>query len=555
MTNIDLGLRAMGESERLMEALRESEAVLQADIDQHKRREAELTKETELFSSFLRHSPIYVYIKAVTPTESRVLRVSDNFGELTGIPAAEMVGKTMQDIFPPDFAAQVTADDWGVVAGGQLRRLEERLAGRTFSTSKFPLVLGGETLLGGYTIDITEQRQAEQARHTREQQFVQTRKRESLGVMAGGVAQQLNLWLTTTQGSLELARADASPSVDDLLAEAAGAVQQAAGVSGSLLSYLGQRQHRRRPRHLGREVSAMFPRLRAAAPPSVRLALEVALDVPVCTVDTSELQDVIVILVTNAWEAIEGRGGTVRIAVRRSAAVPANAEPVDAPSDRGWACVEVSDDGPGMDGETRQRIFEPFFTTKRAGRGLGLPVVQGMVRASGGTVAVESAPGRGTTVKVYLPETQPEPPTKPWRAAAPELDLGDGRRAPDGAVLLVDDDAAVLRACQRIMRRLGLEVVSVENGAEALEVFSTRGDAIGSVLLDLGLPDMDGWQVLTGLRQLRPDVFVVVASGYDLTELRETVREHEPDGWLQKPFPIADLAAMFAPTRARLSAD
>ena len=552
MSPVELELLNRAENSEHTSALRASEPPLGPGLDAALDAGLKASAwQGELFGLFLRHSPIYAYVKEVTATESRVLRVSDNLVRLTGIPAAEMVGRTMEELFPPAFAAEMTAADWAVVSSRQELKLEEVLDGRTYTTLKFPLIIGERTLLAGYTIDITERREAEKARLELERQLMLAKKRESLSVMAGGVAHQLNNLLAIIRGNIELARAGASPAVDELLAEAEGAIQQTSDISGSLLSYLGQGQYHRSPRHLGREVSALLPRLRVGLPSEVRLTLEVAGDLPVCKIDPSELQGVVVNLVTNAWEAAGPDGCVVRIAARRAHTLPADAEVTTSAHGGAWACLEVSDDGPGMDGETRERMFEPFFTTKVLGRGLGLPVAQGIVRACGGAIAVESALGHGTTVRVYLPEcTKAERQATPWPPIVRVRSVPSGARAPGGAVLLVDDDPAVLRASQRMLQWLGREVLAVESGVEALAVFAAKADTIGGVLLDLSMPGMDGWQVLTALRQRRAGMFVVVASGYDLARLRRETRSEQPDGWLQKPYPIGELAAIFGSTRA-----
>lgn len=130
-----------------------------------------LREDAELFSLFMRHSPIYAYIKDVTPTRSVVLQASGNYDQMIGISGADMVGKSMTDLFPAELAAKMTADDWAVVSKGEMLRLDEELNGRSYTSIKFPIVQGGRTLLAGYTIDVTERKQAEEALQESEAKF------------------------------------------------------------------------------------------------------------------------------------------------------------------------------------------------------------------------------------------------------------------------------------------------------------------------------------------------------------------------------------------------
>jgi len=144
---------------------------LEDSASELKRAEEALRASNELFSLYMRHSPIYTYIKEVTPTQSIVLQASDNFGQMIGIPGGEMIGKTMSELFPPELAAKITADDWAVVSGGDVLRLDEELNGRSYNTIKFPIVLGDKTLLAGYTIDITEHKQVAEALKESEERY------------------------------------------------------------------------------------------------------------------------------------------------------------------------------------------------------------------------------------------------------------------------------------------------------------------------------------------------------------------------------------------------
>jgi PAS domain S-box-containing protein len=515
------------------------------DLTPRRHAEEALREADGLLAEFIGHSPIYVYVKEVSPGESRVLRASENFVQLVGIPGSRMAGKTMDELFPADSAAQMTADDWAVVSTGKVLEVEEVLRGRTYSTVKFPIALGTRRLLAGYTIDVTAQRRAEDARRALERQLLQAQRKDSLGVMAGGIAHHFNNLLLIIQSNLDMARERVDREVTTWLDDAQDAVRRAAAISGSLRSYVGQGENHREPRNLGDDLPALRPLLRAGVPSTVGLEFELDEDLPPVTIDPEGLRQVVWNVVTNAWEAIGPKGGLVRVVARRvtNLAAETGEQPGGARRAGPWLCLEVTDDGEGMDAETRERMFDPFFSTRFTGRGLGLAVTLGIIRANGGFIHVESAPRKGTTVRIYLPQSTP----MELAAARPAADQPPpaAPRAPrQGAVLLVDDDPLVLSSSHRLLRRLGHRVFTAASGAEAIELFAAQGDFIGSVLLDLNMPGLDGWDVLAALRKMRPDVYVVVASGYDLGELRKERREVQPDGWLQKPFSTADLSLL-----------
>ncbi len=529
--------------------------VAHTDITAIKRAEEALRETNEMYARFISQSPIYAYIKEVDERESRVLHASENFAEMIGIPGSKMIGRTMRELFPPELAEPMTAADQDVVRGGKVLRTEEELAGRSYASVKFPIALGEKTLLAGYTIDITERQRAEDQRRALERQLLHAQKKDSLGVMAGGIAHQFNNLLTIIQGNLELARGHGNPAVDALLADAESAVQRATAISRSMLSYLGQSAHHREPRNMARDTMDLLPFIRAALPTNVRLEVDIASDLPWCTIDPAELRVVVLNLATNAWGAVAERGGVVRVTVRREGAISATEDPDERPVQRAgpWSCLEVRDDGPGFDAETRERIFDPFFSTKFTGRGLGLPVAQGIVHASGGVIQVESTPPRGTVARVYLPESTPAELASLRPAAVGESLHATAVAPRSGAVLLVDDDNAVLRAGQRLLLRMERDVILASSGVEAIEAFAAHEDSIGCVVLDLSMPGMDGWEVLAELRRRRPDLYVIVASGYDLARLRKERRDVQPDAWLQKPFNATELAALLKPESAARS--
>jgi CheY-like chemotaxis protein len=262
---------------------------------------------------------------------------------------------------------------------------------------------------------------------------------------------------------------------------------------------------------------------------------------PPVRADRSQIQQVIVNLVTNAAEASEDRRGLILI---RAGSMDCDREfLMQTLAEKGlpegsYVWLEVEDSGTGMDADTLFRIFDPFFTSKFLGRGLGLAAVAGILRGHRGAIHVRSEPGRGTTFRVLLPVAgQAEKSASPRRKRRGERKLG-------GTVLLVDDDQAVLGVGRRMLEQIGLAVLEASGGEAAIELFRKQAGEISAVILDLTMPGMDGEQTLRALRTLRPEVPVILTSGYSEREASARFDEDEgPEGFLEKPFTVATLRA------------
>ena len=255
--------------------------------------------------------------------------------------------------------------------------------------------------------DISKLVEKEKERLALERRVLEAKKRESLGTMAGGIAHHFNNLLFAVLGNLDLAREELPEGVSfHHLLKAEKAAQRASELSRVMLTYIGQGFRRKAPLDLVRCVQELLPGIRKELPDRVRLEVDLPGEIPPVIMDLLEARQVIRNLVTNAWEAMEDRKGRVRIALgiadSDESRIGRNFAETSLAAGT-WVRLEVSDTGAGMDRDTRSRIFDPFFTTKFTGRGLGLPVTLGIVRAYGGAVFVQSRPGRGTTVRVLFP--------------------------------------------------------------------------------------------------------------------------------------------------------
>jgi CheY-like chemotaxis protein len=200
-----------------------------------------------------------------------------------------------------------------------------------------------------------------------------------------------------------------------------------------------------------------------------------------------------------------------------------------------YVCLEVLDAGSGIADKDIEKIFDPFYSSKSAGRGLGLSVVLGIVRAHKGAVTVESKPGKGSAIRVFLPVSNEQVLSQP-NDAAQSLEIAVG-----GTVLMVDDDEMLRKLGENMLRRLGFKVLLASDGVEALEVFEQHKDEIRCVLCDLTMPGMDGWETLAALRKLAPGLPVILASGYDKAQAMAGRHLELPQVFLSKPYQIKGL--------------
>ncbi len=395
--------------------------------------------------------------------------------------------------------------------------------------------------LGGAFHDITERRQVETEKNRLALVNQHLEKAESLGRMAGAIAHHYNNQLQAVIGNIDLALSDLPPTSSLALSmgEAMRSARKAAEMSGLMLTYLGQHTEATEPLDLGEITEGALDRLSQRSPPHIPLLSDLPSPGPSIRGNSKQFQHVLSQLLTNAWEAIGTNAGTVRVSVKTVAACDlpsANRAPISwRPSAADYACLEVADTGCGIEPQTMDKIFDPFFSTKFVGRGLGLPVVLGVVRAWQGAVSVESAPGRGSTFRLYFPRSLTPAPRR--RNQAPVARQPD-RRA---KVLVVDDEPAVREFAMLALTKAGHTVTAAANGLEAAHTFAKDAGAFDCVICDVTMPGMNGWETLTALRRLRHGVPVILMSGHREEHVMAAGTSERPHAFLQKPYDTQEL--------------
>jgi PAS domain S-box-containing protein len=362
-------------------------------------------------------------------------------------------------------------------------------------------------------------------------------KLEAVGQLTGGVAHDFNNLLTVIIGALDLMQrhpADAARR-ERMIEAAQGAAKRGERLTQQLLAFSRRQALKPELVHIDELLAESEPLLRRAVGEAVTLTIEAGAPDGVCNIDPSQFEAAVMNLVVNARDATPP-GGSIRVETHPCVLKDGEAE--DAPAGD-YLCVSVHDTGAGMDVDTASRVFEPFFTTKEPGRGtgLGLSQVYGFARQSGGAALVESAPGKGATLRIYLPLTEA---VAGRPAAAPETQVtahGPARR-----VLLVEDDASVGEMVEAMLADLGHEVLRAEAAAPAIEILG-RNDRIDLMLTDLIMPGgMNGVELAHAAVALRPGLPVILTSGYT----GETLGAAAEAPWplLAKPYPAEALAAV-----------
>ncbi len=375
-----------------------------------------------------------------------------------------------------------------------------------------------------------------------EEKVRESTKLESLGVLAGGIAHDFNSLLGAVLGNASLLMADLPQGSADwkFAQEISKAAERAARLSRQMLAYSGHGRFHVKPLNLSEYIRWLAPSIESLTSNHAELKFDLASDLPPIEADDSQMQELISNLICNAVEAIGPGGGRVTVATRLAPLdyfyihPPLLHEEIQPGT---YVTLEVSDTGSGMDKETIARMFDPFFTTKFTGRGLGLAAARGIVHGHRGAILVYSAPGQGTTMSALFPAAG---------LAAPRIapETGPKQRAADGGqtVLIIDEEEIVRTKANELLRGLGYSVLTAIDGAEGIEVFRALKDQIAVVLLDMTMHGMSGEETWRELEKIRPDIAVVLSSGFGEAEALRRFGRRQTAGYLQKPYSMGMLA-------------
>ncbi|MCD4702418.1 MAG: response regulator, partial [Candidatus Aegiribacteria sp.] len=375
----------------------------------------------------------------------------------------------------------------------------------------------------------------EQEQLNLDRQDLHAQKLESLGILAGGIAHDLNNLVTGIQGNADLTLFDLPPGcpVHQNIQDIKTTAFRAAELCQQMLAYSGRGHSITEPVNLSELVQEMSHILEVSIRKKAVLKYKLSENPVIIMADATQIRQVIMNLITNASDAIGDRSGVISISTGLIFCDTSHLyeKHVDKNLQEGmYAFLEVTDTGCGMDILTKEKLFDPFFSTKIDGRGLGLSAVQGIVAGHEGTLRVNSEPGKGTTFRILLPASDIS--VKPDTTEKNEQRGWSGH----GTVLMADDEETVRKIGKHMLERLGLNVILALDGREAVEIFRARHDEIDCVLLDLTMPDMDGEEAFQEMQKIQNDVRIIMSSGYSGQEISRRFEGKGLIGFIQKPY-------------------
>ena len=440
----------------------------------------------------------------------------------------DIIGRTDYDLLPADIAAIYRKSDESALASDGVYVTEETINQHIYQMRKFQIkLINGKTGIGAYIHDNTKGREMES-------RLLQAQKMEAIGTLAGGIAHDFNNMLMGIQGytSLLLVSMEKDSPYFDKVLNIQDLVRSGSDLTRQLLGF-ARKGRMVKPTNINELImhtSSMFGRTKK----EIRILESYLDDIWTVDIDKGQIEQVLMNLYVNAWQAMPN-GGEIRLKTEN--VVPTNEFLASHDMHPGrYVKISVTDTGIGMTAETRSRIFEPFFTTKEMGRGtgLGLATVYGIINGHNGFIDVDTAPGRGTSFMIYLPASCSEL----TQEVKEEKPLIKGTET----ILLVDDEDVIREVTREMLESLGYKVLSADSGHDAILQYKKHKERIELVILDMIMPGMNGNEAYKVLKDINPDVPIILSSGYSADGQAREMMDTGVSAFLQKPYLMQDLS-------------
>ncbi len=525
--------------------LGEANDELTTEIQERQRVEASLRQSEERFRLLYDKAPLGYQLLDET---GRVIEVNQTWLEIMGYSRGEVIGKSFAAFLSPDQAARFPEGIAAFFKKGEISNVEGKLVKKDGS-SLIGLFNGRIASRPGNDgrqahclfSDISARKQAQEEKVALETKLFQMQKIEAIGTLAGGIAHDFNNILTAILGNAELlllSRDEAwSPvQIKTALREVLIAGERARDLVQQILTFSRQTEQQKQTVEVRPLVEETLKLLRASLPATIEIRQTLAADQAAVLADPTQLHRVVMNLCTNAYQAMGSQGGILEVSARAVDLNEAQSEGQPGLHSGSYVKLSIKDTGQGMAPEVMTRIFEPYFTTKAQGEGtgLGLAVVYGIVSSLGGVITVDSKPGQGTTFEIYLPRIDL---TVLPQAREVSLSLRGTER-----ILFVDDEKSVAYVGKKLLEHLGYEVTAMTDSDAALIKFRDQPDNFDLVITDMTMPKMTGVQLAQEMRQSRPDLPIILCSGYSDNITPEDAKIQGFQGYLPKPFRSAKLA-------------
>jgi len=534
--------------ENRVQAIRDSEDAIvgimgvSRDITRRKRAEEELKKSEEKYKLLAEHSADVIY--RIDIATEQYTYISPSIEKLLGYTVAEGLSLSSKDslteksyIEQREGLIKALSNNRTTPAILELEAVHKD--GHTLPVEAHVNFVfdekGNPVEVLGVVRDITKRKEIEAQREELEEQLLQARKMEAISVLAGGIAHEFNNALMAIMGNIELLRMDLpeDDKRDKCFEAMKNSSHRMSRLTDQLLAYAQGGKYQAKNLRLDDFVRETMPILQHDLSPEVSVETSFQRDIRYTRADYAQLQMVLAAILANSNEAIEDKG-CIKITVENREVDEAFAEQHLGLKTGSYVCLCIEDDGRGMDEEERARIFDPFFTTKFQGRGMGMAAVYGIVKNHDGWISVDSELGKGTLVRVYLPVVKMEekkeeaPKTRPLKGT--------------GTILLIEDEEMIIGVIQAMLEQLGYRVMTAKTGEDAIQIGRSFDGDIDLALLDIKLPDMEGGKVYPRIMESRPDLKVIVCSGYAIDGPAQKILDSGAQGFLQKPFSISSLS-------------
>lgn len=474
--------------------------------------------------------------------EGKITGVNHATELITGLSRKEIIGTDFSSYFSdPDAAKRVYqqafrdnhVQDYSL----EIKHRDGRVAPVLCNASIYKDAQGRAAGVFAAARDITEFKRAEGEKGKLEDQLQQAQKMEAIGTLAGGIAHDFNNILTAVIGFTEIAAADApqGSSLERNLQQVLKAGTRAKDLVKQILTFSRQTEQELRPVQVRLVAREALKLLRASLPTTIEMRQDIRSDSAILA-DPTQIHQILMNLCTNAGHAMQEKGGILEVSLADVELGPDFTAGHPDISPGHYLKLTVSDTGHGMDPSTTERIFDPYFTTKDkgGGTGLGLSVVHGIVESCGGTITVYSEPGKGTVFHVYLPIIE--------REAEPEVDVEEKLATGTERILFIDDEQLLVNMGRQMLESLGYKVVTRTSSFEALELFKKQRDKFDLVITDMTMPGMTGEELAKDVLKVRPDIPVLLCTGFSATMTEEKAKAIGIRAFVMKPFLRRDMA-------------